>query len=195
MSLQIVEKLLTVNEYSRGGRKLLGLKAIVLHWTANPNSTAEGDRNYFESRKDGKNGYGSAHYVVQDGMVIRCIPDDERAYHCGTSQIDPVSGKVYTDYARNKFGQYAIDHVHNSPNNVTIGIEMHPEDMAGNFSNLTWNTVVSLVTDLCMKFKLDPLEDITTHNQVVGWKNCPKLMTDKPEELIRFKNAVKALME
>jgi N-acetylmuramoyl-L-alanine amidase len=189
--MNIVDKLLTINEYSRSGKKRLPLQAVVIHWTANPKSTAEQDRNYFEARKDGKNGYGSAHYCIQDSLIIRCIPEDEVAYHCGTSQVDPVSKKFYTDYARKKFGKYAADTVHFSPNLVTIGLELHPIDAAGNFSSATLATAIELTADILKRNKLTA-EDITTHNLIVGWKNCPKLFTDKPEKFVEFKKAVAA---
>lgn len=191
--IKIEDQLLTVNEFSRSGKKLVGVKAIVIHWTANPNNTAMGDRNYFESRKLGKLGYGGAHYIIQNDKIIRCIPDDEVAYHCGTSQIDPVSKKLYTDYARAKFGQYATDTVHYSPNLVTIGLELHPEDLKGTFTEATLKSSAELTASLLKKFKLT-LDDITTHNAVVGWKDCPRLFVTNPEEFTKFKDRVKTFM-
>jgi N-acetylmuramoyl-L-alanine amidase len=191
--VKIEDQLLTLNEYSRGGKKILPLKAVVIHWTGNPNSTAQGDRNFFENRKNGKDGYGSAHYIIQDTTVIRCIPDNEVAYHCGTSQLDPASGKLYTDYARQKFGQYATDTVHLSPNMITIGLELHPIDGLGTFTGATLASAAEITARLLKDNKLT-LEDITTHNAIVGWKSCPKLWVDRPEELEKFKNLVKTFM-
>ena len=44
-------ELLDINEYSRPGIPLEKINGIVVHYTANPGSTAEENRNYFESRQ------------------------------------------------------------------------------------------------------------------------------------------------
>jgi N-acetylmuramoyl-L-alanine amidase len=184
----IIDRHLTINEYSRPGTALDMVLAVVMHWTANPKLGAEGNRNYFESRKDGKNGYGSAHYIIgQTGNVIRCIPEPERAYHCGSSQIDPSSGKIYTDLARKMFGRYAS--AKSSPNCVTIGIELCPTDLDGNFTRETLAEAVDLVRVLCKRYKLAK-DAIITHNQVVGWKDCPRLWVKHPELFDKFKSEV-----
>ena len=189
-SLSITENLLTVNEWSRPGRKLHELRAVVMHWTANPGADETENRDFFEARKDGKNGYGSAHYIIgQKGGILRCIPDDEVAYHCGSSVPDPASGRVYTDEARRRFGRYALDWETLSPNLVTIGIEMCPEDTDGNFS---WNTRISaaaLCARLLSAHGLD-VDRLTTHHDIVGWKDCPRLWTRSPWLFEGFKDTV-----
>ena len=45
-------QLLTVNEYSRPGIATDGVRGVVVHYTANPGSTAQNNRDYFESLKD-----------------------------------------------------------------------------------------------------------------------------------------------
>ena len=49
---QIDEQLLTVNEYSRPGIALEEGRGIVVHYTANPGTGAQANRNYFEGLKD-----------------------------------------------------------------------------------------------------------------------------------------------
>jgi len=44
-------QLLTVNEYSRPGIATDGVRGVVVHYTANPGSTAQNNRDYFESLK------------------------------------------------------------------------------------------------------------------------------------------------
>jgi N-acetylmuramoyl-L-alanine amidase len=51
MKIDVQRKLLTVNPFSRPGKKLSGVKALVIHWVANAGSTAAQNRNYFESLK------------------------------------------------------------------------------------------------------------------------------------------------
>ena len=188
--MTIKQNLLTPNKWSRPQHRIKEVLGIVMHWTANPKANAEQNRNYFESRKNGNDGYGSAHYIIgQDGTVVQCIPTDEIAYHCGSSQKDPASGKVYTDYARKKFKQYAEDWQADSPNYCTIGIELCPIDDYGYFTNLTINSAVALCSNLCKRFNLKA-EDITTHHAIVGWKDCPRLWVRQPELLDAFRSSV-----
>jgi N-acetylmuramoyl-L-alanine amidase len=138
-------------------------------------------------------GYGSAHYIIdQNGIIIAAIPENEVAYHCGTSETDPASGRVYTDEARRRFGRYASDY--SSPNHCTIGIELCPTDDTGNFTNATINSAAELCADICKRYELSA-EAITTHHNVVGWKNCPKLWTEKPQLLAAFIATVADKME
>lgn len=121
----IEEDFLEVNEFSRPGRIRPSTLGVVMHWTANPNANARQNKEYFDAKKLGMDGYGSAHYIVgQDGTIVQCMPENEVAYHCGTDKLDPASKKVYTDYARTKFKQWAMFPEKSSPNWCTIGIEM-----------------------------------------------------------------------
>lgn len=186
--MQIVHDFLTQNEYSRPGRNLREVLGVVMHWTANPAANAKQNRDFFEARKAGTNGYGSAHYIIdKNGIIYAAIPENEIAYHCGSSDKDPMSGKVYTDEARRRFGRYASEY--SSPNNCTIGIEMCPRDANGNFTDATISAAVELCADICKRYELTA-QAITTHHNVVGWKNCPKLWTDKPALFEAFKLSV-----
>ena len=46
--LDIQEEFLTVNPYSRPGTELKNVKKIVIHYTANPGTSAQANRDYFE---------------------------------------------------------------------------------------------------------------------------------------------------
>ena len=186
--MQIIHDFLTKNEYSRPSKKLQKVLAIVIHWTANPSANAKENRDFFENKKKGMIGYGSAHYIIdQNGIIVAAIPENEVAYHCGSSEKDPASGKVYTDEARARFGYYAS--TSNSPNNCTLGVELCPTDAAGNFTNATINAAVELCADICRRYEL-PAQAITTHHDVVGWKDCPKLWAEKPYLLNAFRVSV-----
>ena len=187
--MEIIKDLLSINEYSRPAKKIKLLLGIVLHWTANPMASAKSNRDFFEKRRLGLAGYGSAHYIVGlNGEVIQCIPEDEVAYHVGTSLVDPQSKKVYTDEARARFGAFC-NHPNDSPNNCTIGIELCPIDNKGNFNPETIKSAVELCADIC-KRKYLSARDITTHHDVVGWKDCPRLWTNNPDMLDSFRVAV-----
>ena len=186
--MQIIHDFLTINEYSRPGRRIREMLGIVMHWTANPGANAKQNRDFFESKKTGMSGYGSAHYIIdQNGIIVAAIPENEVAYHCGSSDIDPASGKVYTDEARARFGYYAS--TSNSPNNCTLGVELCPIDARGNFSGATIETAIELCADICKRYGLTA-QAITTHHNIVGWKDCPKLWTEKPQLLEAFRQSV-----
>ena len=194
-TLNIIDKLLSLNTYSRWGKSNRGIKALVIHWVQNTNTSATFNRNYFENRKFGTTDYGSAHYIVDlNGDVIRCIPDKESAFHCGSKKIDPASGEVYTDLAREKFGQYAIDYINQSPNSVTIGIECTHIKDNGEMANETYSSLVQLSSEICKKFSLNADTDILLHQEIVGYKNCHKWFIDNPDKWATFKQEVKAAM-
>lgn len=173
----IRERLLTVNPYSRPGKKLLGVSGIVLHWVANPGTTPEMNRNYFENRKEGKTGYGSAHYIIGvDGEILRCIPEGEMAYHVGA--------KKYTEQAVKEFGPY--------PNNRTIGIELCHPDWSGKFTSETIDAAAELCADLCRRHELLPM-DIVRHYDVTG-KDCPKWFVEHHDELAEFRDRVRGIV-
>ena len=188
--MTIIQRLLTPNKWSRPQIHMKETLGIVMHWTANPKANAEQNRNYFDSRKHGNDGYGSAHYIIgQNGVVIQCIPIEEIAYHCGSSQKDPASNKFYTDYARKKFKHYVESWQTNSPNYCTVGIELCPTDYEGHFTDATINSAVALCASLCKHFNLKA-DDITTHHAIVGWKDCPRLWVRHPELLDAFRASV-----
>ena len=80
MEKLITVKYLTIHKNSRPGYKLTKLKEIVVHYVANPGSSAINNWKYFEN----KNG-SSAHFIIDmDGSIIQCIPTDEVAWAIGT---------------------------------------------------------------------------------------------------------------
>lgn len=182
-----MQKFLSINPYSRPQKPLHELKAVVMHWTEAPQQNEYDVWNFFESRKNGNLGYGSAHYIIgQNGNILQCIPENEVAYHCGSDKKDPLSNKVYTDYARELFGKYCSYPETLSPNLCTIGIELCPLDSKGTFSNETIYNAVQLVASILKRNGLTA-DAITTHNEIVGWKNCPKAWVMNPELLRAFK--------
>lgn len=189
--MTITKRFLTPNEWSRPQKPIKEFKGIVIHWTANPSADAKQNWLYFEAKKTGMSSYSSAHYIIgQDGEIIQAIPNNEIAYHVGSIQKDPESGQIYTDYARKKYGHYAVHWQTTSPNFCTIGIELCPTDYEGNFTDMTIKAAIDLCVYLCKKHNLTA-NDITTHHDIVGWKDCPRLWTNKPEYLLVFKASVK----
>lgn len=137
--LPISEEFLTVNSYSRPGLALTASpKYIVIHYTANPGSTAEQNRNYFENLKDTGETYASAQFVIGlEGEIIQCVPCNEMAY-CS-----------------------------NNLNEMCISIEMcHPDD-TGSFHDATYNNCVYLVAHLMNYYHLD-MDHLIRHYDVTG---------------------------
>lgn len=180
--VEIREDLLTTNPYSRPGIQLIRPEYIVLHWVANPRTTAQQNHDFWESRKDGGSGYGGGHYIVDDREVVQCVPDEEIAPHVGTSQ-------GITRWAEEAMG--AGRHKgYSQTNYFTLGVELCHEDWEGAISPATWQNAVELVSHLCARYRRDPWRDIVTHELVVGWKKCPRWMADHPAELLRFQRDV-----
>ncbi len=137
--LPISEEFLTVNEYSRPGIALTTTpQYIVIHYTANPGSTAHANRNYFENLKDTGQTYASAQFVIGlEGEIVQCVPCNEIAY-CS-----------------------------NSYNEFCVSIEMcHPDD-TGNFNDATYNNCVYLVAQLMNYYHLD-MDHLIRHYDVTG---------------------------
>lgn len=167
--MELTKQLLTVNPYSRPNRKLSKVKAVVIHWVANSGSSAQANRNFFENRKAGKTGYGSAHYIVEGKKVVQCLPIDEMGYHVGSN--------VYTASCLRNLGSY--------PNNNTLGIEMTHPDGTGKPTAETYATTVELAAYL-LKINNLTSENLWTHQQVVGWKNCHKYYVENAKEWVQF---------
>jgi len=165
----MVELLLTPNAYSRPLALLRDVKGLVVHWVANPGSSARATQRFFESRKSGKLGFGSAHYAIDPVETVRMIPENEIAYHVGAWK--------YTDYALKKFGTY--------PNAHSIGVELHHLDWAGRFHPDTLAQLVVLLRDLCGRYSLDPVTDICRHFDITE-KLCPKWWVDHEDEFRAF---------
>lgn len=134
----IKQQYLTPNEYSRPQTKLKRIRGVVIHYTANPGTTAEGNRSYFESLSWKKTTKASSHYVIGlKGEILQCIPLTEVAY------------------------------ASNKRNDDTISIECcHPDD-TGKFNEATYASLVELVAALCQEFDLDA-EEIIRHYDVTG---------------------------
>jgi len=176
--MEVKQKLLTKNAWSRPGRKVHKIRAIVLHWTAGPKDTPEGVYSWFEQRKKGKTGFGSAHFCVgMDGETMQFLPQDEMAYHVGS--------KTYTEEGL-ALSRY--------PNDCTLGIEMCPINIEGEFTDSTWNATVELTAALLKEYGLTT-DNITTHQKIVGWKDCPRWFVRFPKELDRFKEDVKKSLD
>ena len=134
----IDEQLLSPNEYSRPVIPVETINGIVVHYTANPGTTAQQNRDYFEGLKDSHLTKASSNYIIGlDGEIIRCVPDDEMAY------------------------------ASNERNHDTISIECCHFDETGEFYRQTYQSLVHLVAYLMGEYDL-PLDGVIRHYDVTG---------------------------
>lgn len=135
---EITELFLTPNEYSRPQAALEEVNGIVVHYTANPGTDAEANRNYFEGLKDSHITKVSSHFIIGlDGTIVQCIPLDEIAYASNKRNVD------------------------------TISIECCHKDESGKFTKATYRSLVELLAWLCGEYNLKE-EDVIRHYDVTG---------------------------
>lgn len=136
--LTIQYDFLSINPYSRPGQSLNRVNGIVIHYTANPGSTAQNNRDYFERLKDTQTTYASSHFIIGlDGEIIQCVPLNEIAY------------------------------ASNERNNDTIAIECCHSDETGKFNEATYASLQALVRALMNSYHLDK-NDVIRHYDITG---------------------------
>lgn len=152
------------NPYSRPGTSMKKVDGIVIHYVANPGTTARQNWNYFNNLKDqtGKNAVSaSSHFLIGlEGEALQGIPLNEIAY--ATSREKNVN---------------------------TLSIECCHPDEAGKFTEPTYNTLVELTARLCYSFNLTE-KDVIRHYDVTG-KDCPRYFVAHNDEWKQFLKDVK----
>lgn len=162
LSDEVIKNYLTPNEYSRPGKELKEVNAIVVHYVGNPGTTAAQNRSYFENLKDTHATSASSHYIIgMEGEIIQCVPLNE------------------------------ISYASNNRNKDTIAIECCHPDETGQFTTATYKSLVKLVAALCRTYNLDPETGIIRHYDVTG-KYCPLYYVNHEDEWYGFKLDVKA---
>ena len=131
-------QLLDVNPYSRPGTTRDQINGIVVHYTANPGTTAQQNRDYFEGLADSGDTKASSHFIIGlDGEIIQCIPCSEIAYASNQRNLD------------------------------TIAIECCHPDASGKFNQATYDSLVELVTWLMDRYDLEA-DEVIRHYDVTG---------------------------
>lgn len=157
------QEFLVRNPYSRPGIKRTEINDIVVHYVANPGTSASMNRNYFNNLADqtGENKTSaSSHYIIGiGGEILQCIPLDEVAY---------------ANYPRN---------------DDTVSIECcHPDD-SGAFTEETKASLVKLTAWLCGELNLNE-KAVIRHYDVSG-KNCPKYYVEHEDAWKELKKSIK----
>lgn len=131
-------ELLTINDYSRPGIPLEQVNGIVVHYTANPGTTALQNRSYFENLSKTHETKASSHFVIGlDGEIVQCIPCNE------------------------------ISYASNNRNSDTISIECCIDDDTGKFNDDTYQSLIKLTTWLMGRYDLSD-RDVIRHYDVTG---------------------------
>ena len=159
--MEIIDKLLQINPYSRSGEKQNKIQYIVIHWVGNANTSATANRNYFNNLAKTHSTSASSHYIIGlNGEIIRCIPDNEVAFHSGSYSM----------------------------NRKSIGIEDCHPDWNGKFADDTYNALVELCADLCKKYGIS-INNVIRHYDVTG-KSCPKYYVEHQDEWNKLKQDI-----
>ena len=110
----------------------------VIHYTANPGSTAQENRDYFNGLKDSHETEASSNFVVGlEGEIIQCVPTWEMAYASNERNAD------------------------------TVSIECCHPDETGKFTKETYQSMVQLTAWLCKKYNLNE-DQVIRHYDVTG---------------------------
>jgi len=134
----ITPDFLTVNRYSRPGTRIYEVNAIVIHYVANPGTTADQNRRYFESLATRGYRFASSNFIIGlDGEIVQCVP------------------------------VYEIAFASNHRNADTVSIETCHPDATGQFADETYASMVRLTAWLVHAFGLTA-DDVIRHYDITG---------------------------
>lgn len=161
----ITVELIHPNEISRPQIALDAVNDIAIHYVGNAGSTAQGNRDYFDSldnpEVEGAGRKASAHLIVGlDGEIIQCLPLNELAY--------------------------AVK----SRNHDTISIEVCHPDESGKFSDVTYAALVKLTAWLLQQENLTPDHVIRHYDCNENEKACPKYYVEHEDAWEQLKQDI-----
>lgn len=135
--------LLPIGTKRRSGIKINKVRFGVSHDTGNPNSTAQGNVNYYKSSANVQS--ASAQVFIDEKDILICIPLNEKAWHVMYDK--PLDNKLYGDDA----------------NDIAIGIELcyFPNDY--NRSMKAYEKYVWFHAWLAYTYKLNISKDFIGH--------------------------------
>lgn len=164
MAELITKKYLTVHKNSRPGYKLWSVKNIVVHYVANPGTTALQNWKNFENNKPNT----SAHFIIDlDGSVLQCMPLDEVAWAIGTTE--------------GNYTTISIECCH--PDETGIFTDETYESLV---KLVSWLCAEFDLTEENVKRHYDYPR--TTSSGFVWHKQCPLYFVNHPEKWEEFKN-------
>ena len=129
------------------GKQLNKVLYILAHDSGNDGATAQNNVDYYV--RTANETEASAHFFVDDKIIINCIPETLKAWHCryNTAVAPNIAPHLMNDCA--------------------IAIELCYGSAWGNLRNLvSYNNYTTLIASLCMKYNLDPETALVGHFQV-----------------------------
>ena len=123
------------------------LEKIIIHWVGPfPHHTPEGVRQWWENGSDGLGVRASAHYIIKDENVIQTLPLEEIGRHSGDER-----------------------------NYYSIGVEVVPMNVAGEFSRQS----ISSLKELTRRIRFETGLDLKLERHFDGTqkKDCPRFYT------------------
>ena len=152
------------NNFREANRGVNDIKYVVVHYTANPSSTAAANAQYYQS---GNTGGVSAHYFVDEFGIWRGVREKDIAGHCGK-----WSNTTYLTDCRN---------------DNSIGVELCCKSMSGMkasqltgyeddlyIENQTISNAVTLIKDIMHRYGIK-IDHVIRHYDVhSGRKMCPR---------------------
>lgn len=143
---------------------------IIIHYTGNPNTTAENNARYFATTKNKV----SAHYVVDENNIYKCLHDNVAGWHVGGKPENP-----YHPYYNKATNNNSIGIEICCKGDLATGVYYHPNAI---------KNAVQLTVYLMVTYHI-PISRVITHKDVTG-KECPRDF-----DLNNFKKEVRKMLE
>lgn len=160
----VISDFLDPNPYSRPTTEMKRVNEIVVHYVANPGTTAKQNMNYFNSLQDQtgvKKISASSHFIIGlEGEILQGIPIYEMAYSTSKEK-----------------------------NGNTVSIECCHPDETGKFNEATYDSLVKLTAWLCKNLRLTE-KNVIRHYDATG-KDCPRYFVAHEDEWKKFLSDVK----
>lgn len=163
-----IEYRLIDNNFTKSNNRKI--EYIVIHFTAGV-SSKEGkarDTAFWFNNPVAK---ASAHYIVDDGLVVQAVADNNIAWHCGAnSYIHP--------FCRNN-NSIGIEICSNHDSFISYA-KTPASDPGWYFTKESVKNAAELTAELMKKYNI-PFEKVLRHYNVTG-KDCPAIWVDENKE-------------
>lgn len=167
-------KFIKPSKWARPRTKLIKVKKIIIHWTANFGASADNHYRYFNNLT-GR--YASAHLFVDRKDKLCIVPINEVTYQA--NDVQRYSGGV---------PYRGVSALKPNANLYAVGIEMCVEK-DGTIHSETIANAVECAVELCKIYGLNE-NDIVRHYDVTA-KSCPTPFITDSSKFTAFKKAVK----
>lgn len=170
--MDIDNRLILKNKYSRPGSKNTGVRGLVVHWTGVPGQEAETVRRYFEYFAPKEKKHVSAHYVIDfDGSILQMIPDEEIAYHA-----------AYKDTP------LEVLKTHGYPNDCMLGIECCVINEEGEMTEQTKYALLWLLIRKSIDYNLFRKDIFRHYDVTIKRKDCHRWYVNNSQEWDKLRN-------